>query len=61
MKNLKITKFDLPNITCKTSEIDFLKEYIIVLEPTVSSLYQLQRDEKYLYDMLLPKLFPLRY
>ena len=43
----------------KPIEIDFLKEYIIVMEPTATILDQLQADQKCYNGMLLPKLIQL--
>ncbi len=45
----------------KTTEIDFLKEYIVVMEPIATLLDQLQGDANCFNGMLLPKLIQLRH
>jgi len=45
----------------KQTELDFLKEYVFVVEPLAVTLDQLQGDKECFLGMLLPKLIQLRY
>ena len=52
-------KLELPKL--KPTEIDFLKEYVVVMEPIATILDQLQGDQNCYNGMLLPKLIQLRH
>ena len=45
----------------KQTELDFLKEYVFVVEPLAVTLDQLRGNKECFLGMLLPKLIQLRY